>query len=480
MSEESRMSIKSLFDEMDHDFDKPAELSEVEKLERQKVSKTTAPPKKIDLALAIAEDCNKNNNLLVVGEALYMYNGRFYSYFSTNVAQRFILQNYRKDVSKERTVTTLKNVVTLIRLDNNKVLEEFPANSNIIVFENGTLEVDTGSFRDNSPDDLANSALGINYDSDQWEMPHTKRFLETIACGDDELYERMLQVIGYILSNDIKAKAFFYLEGVGDTGKSRFCDLIASFFPLHGANKVARIALQDVGGKFALSNLVNTKLNISEDLPASPLSPKTVSRIKMISDANRLEAEAKYVQAFSFRPICKLLFASNYPLRLKEYDEAFVNRVVYVPFINAIPKEKQDKNILDKMQKELSALFNWAFVAYKRLVASGYTWAGSDRFKPGIEIANSGISTDKERILNQFVSACCELAEGAIISTEDLKYAYDNYCQEYNHIPIQGDRFSRELSAVLPDTIMRVKIGNKQRGYKGIRLKNTYKPDSVE
>ena len=303
-------------------------------------------------------------------------------------------------------------------------------------------------------------------------MPYTKRFLKTIADGDDDLYERLLQVIGYILSNDIRAKSFFYLEGVGDAGKSRFCDLIASFFPVSGSNKVARIALQDLGGKFALSNLVNAKLNISEDLPDAPLSPQTVSRIKMISDGDRLEAEAKYTQAFTFRPLCKLLFASNHPLRLKEYDAAFVNRVVYIPFTHPIPKEEQDPYILEKMRKELPALFNRAFAAYKRLVANQYVWAGSDYFKPEIATTNSSISVDKEYVLRQFIESCCILDDNSTTATSELQATYNLFCSKNSYSPVQGDRFSRELFAVLPDNILRVKIGNQRRGFKGIRLKS--------
>ncbi len=435
------------------------------------VKKPSDDVDKIDRALAIAEDFSKREKLIIVGGAIYCYNGKFFSLLSEDVAQRLIFKNYRSEISRASPVSILKNVATLLKFCTNKVFDEFPANSHLIVFENGTLEVSAGRFRDNSPGDLSSSALGIKYDSDRWKMPHTKRFLETIADGDNELYELMLQVIGYILSNDIKAKAFFYLEGIGDAGKSRFCDLIASFFPISGANKVARIALQDLGGKFSLGNLVNAKLNISEDLPDNPLSPTTVSRIKMISDSNRLEAEAKYVQAFSFKPLCKLLFASNHPLRLKEYDAAFVNRVVYIPFMNAVPKEKQDKYILEKMQEELPALFNRAFAAYKRLVENGYMWAGSDRFKPEISIVNSGISVDKEQVLKRFVGACCEFDANAVVPTEELKYAYDKYCHQDNHLPIAGYRFSRELSAILPDTVKRIKIGNQRRGYQGIKIK---------
>lgn len=243
-------------------------------------------------------------------------------------------------------------------------------------------------------------------------------------------------------------------------GKVVFCDLVASFFPVNGANKVSRIALQDLDGKFALGNLVNAKLNISEDLPDKPLSVTTVSKIKMLSDGNRQEAEAKYVQKFSFRPTCKFLFASNHPLRLKEYDKAFINRVVYIPFLNAIPKHKQDKNILEKMQSELPALFNHAFEAYMRLVTNGYSWAGAEKFKPRIEIANTGIVINKLGELRKFVEECCSFQEGYITATSELREAYFEFCQQHNYSPILGDRFSRELMEVLPGSVTRVKIGN--------------------
>lgn len=425
-----------------------------------------------DRALQIAEDFADRTNIILVDGVLYRYNGVFYSLFPDNDIQKMLLEKYRTEMGKSNTTSMLRNTTSLLRFCVKRECSEFPENQHLIVFENGTLEVRTGFFRPNSPADLVNSALGISYDPDCKKMPYTKRFLKTIADGDDDLYERLLQVIGYILSNDIRAKSFFYLEGVGDAGKSRFCDLIASFFPVSGSNKVARIALQDLGGKFALSNLVNAKLNISEDLPDAPLSPQTVSRIKMISDGDRLEAEAKYTQAFTFRPLCKLLFASNHPLRLKEYDAAFVNRVVYIPFTHPIPKEEQDPYILEKMRKELPALFNRAFAAYKRLVANQYVWAGSDYFKPEIATTNSSISVDKEYVLRQFIESCCILDDNSTTATSELQAAYNLFCSKNSYSPVQGDRFSRELFAVLPDNILRVKIGNQRRGFKGIRLKS--------
>ena len=124
------------------------------------------------------------------------------------------------------------------------------------------------------------------------------------------------------------------------------------------------------------------------------------------------------------------------------------------------------------MQTELPALFNHAFEAYRRLVSSGYTWAGADRFQPEIFTASAAIAIDKETVLRRFVDSCCEFEEGAVTATSELQSAYQQFCEVHRYSPIKGDRFSRELFSVLPDTVIRVKIGNQQRGFKGIQLKN--------
>ena len=76
-----------------------------------------------------------------------------------------------------------------------------------------------------------------------------------------------------------------------------------------------------------------------------------------------------------------------------EENKAFVNRVVKIPFDHAIPKEKQDKNLLNKMSPELPALFNHALQAYQRLVENNYNWAGN--FPNDILVVNSGMSFNK-------------------------------------------------------------------------------------
>lgn len=111
--------------------------------------------------LAMAEDFCIQEKLLLVGDEIYIYNGVFYERLSEKEKKRRIFKRYRKEISRTNPSHTINSVAEILKYCIDKSLDEFPENSNLIVFLNGTLEVSTGHFRANSKKDFANSALGI-------------------------------------------------------------------------------------------------------------------------------------------------------------------------------------------------------------------------------------------------------------------------------------------------------------------------------
>ena len=445
------------------------------------------PPKKpaerdADRAYAIALDFLNHEIIAVVGKSLHRYNGVVYERLAVDEAEALLFNAYHRQLNVPNKLSIVKNAASYLKFMVKQKLDEFPFNSDIIVFPNGTLEINKGDFRKNSPNDLACFALAIDYDPNQWDMQRTERYLRTLSNRDNELYERMLQTIGYILTPDIDAKAFFYLQGPPHSGKSRFYDLISMFFP---AVNIDILPIQNFGDRFALGGLVNKKLVIADDLPGTVIPPVAVSRVKTITGSSRIDGEEKYKTRGPIKHQCKVMFTSNWPARLKEDDEAFRERMVYIPCDNVLPKEKwiPAHVLLQQMKPELPALFNHAFEAYKRLRKSNYTWAGSDRFIPEIVITSEGVSPDRAQVINWFTIECCEFNEEVQVSVEDLQRAYVDYCHKHSYQPVAGDRFSREFLAVVgseyPGKVERIKISNQQRGYRGIRLRMVKEDDKA-
>ncbi len=212
-----------------------------------------------------------------------MYNGETYESITENSVSRLICHNYEKELKSFSNIMALtRNIYSVIKMYAEE-LDEFPGNSNLIVFTNCTLEIDTMRFRANSPKDYAIHALAINYDSDKKKMPVINHFLNTVTGADDVLYLRILQMIGYLLSGDNKGKCFFYLMGQRDCGKSVLCALLSLFYPTKGANKISRVALGKLADKFSLGNIMQSTINICDDIPSSPLSRNSISTLKMLT-----------------------------------------------------------------------------------------------------------------------------------------------------------------------------------------------------
>lgn len=62
------------------------------------------------------------------------------------------------------------------------------------------------------------------------------------------------------------------------------------------------------------------------------MKPSAVSLLKMLTGGDTVEIEQKYMAKFNYRNRAKLLFASNFPIEMYENDDAFGQRMVYLPF----------------------------------------------------------------------------------------------------------------------------------------------------
>lgn len=60
--------------------------------------------------------------------------------------------------------------------------------------------------------------------------PRFEQYLQEISGGNECLIARFWEAIGYALVPDNRAKRFFLLQKMGDTGKSVLGSLLGSFF----------------------------------------------------------------------------------------------------------------------------------------------------------------------------------------------------------------------------------------------------------
>ena len=284
---------------------------------------------------------------------------------------------------------------------------------------------------------------------------YTREFFSRISGKDETLVARIYEMIACILVPDPSVKKFFLLEGLPDTGKSVLGNFIKSFFP---AENVASLDLARLGDKYSSSMLPGAYLNVSMDLPNSTISVKSIAMLKMLTGDDDITVEPKFQNAYSYRNRCRFLFASNHHIRLAEEDQAFINRLVLIPFKYTIPPEAQDPNLLEKLKAERSVVANVAIRNYyPDLKRRNFKFSGQGeaRFNPVVYYPDRYVNSQK-RIIQEFADNCCHITGNSDdwTYTSEIYRSYMDFCKKKNLEATSDIRqFSRWLKELLGNQV---------------------------
>lgn len=337
-----------------------------------------------------------------------------------------------------------------------------------LYFLNGVLEISQGVFRPIGPQDFFTSYIAVTYPINEMPTcPIFDSFLTFVSGGNPVIAETIWEMLGYLLVPGNEAKAFFILQGVGNSGKSVLGNLISELF---NQEAVSHLDIFRLGGRFDTSALRRVRINISMDLPSGRLNRQAISSIRSITGDDGVPLEPKFKDVEFGKISCKLLFGSNHRISLAEIDEAFLNRLVVIPFQYAVPKEHQDKGLLQKLRGEKSAIVVRALGAYQELAARNF------QFLLGAGEAGQDFCayTESEDVIADFLAQCCIFEQNAITPTSTLYHRFCQFCA-VNHLPNfdNSNTFSRVLNKHCGGRIYRKKArvgGESSNCYHGIRL----------
>ena len=288
-------------------------------------------------------------------------------------------------------------------------------------------------------------------------------FFEQASGGDKEIERLIWTTLGVMLSTEAKFKAFFYLFGPPDTGKSLFGTLVTR---LIGAENCANILLNEVDAKYHGAELRGKLANISLDQPSVVI--RNIGVFKQLtsggSDVVTVEKKFGPVERLESRFI-KFLFAGNHLPRLRENDDAFWTRMVLVPFENKVEKEDRDPDLLEKLLDRSDYIILRALKHDKAFLDNNMRFPACRRSE---ELKNGYIPVSPNEKVRMFVDECCELVPDAQAMTQELYACYCGFCQSNGYSAETIKAFSTILKREVPlDTFRQ----NSQRGYRGIRIK---------
>lgn len=414
---------------------------------------TTAPPENI-----IADEILRDHRLI------YIHAVGFYEYIS-GYWQRLTdthVSSYADSAYGE--FSTANRISAITKLLKTRALSDVTFNAQPVWnFINGTLELETGVFRDHNPNDYCSFQADYPYNPDA-SYQAWSRFIDDVTAGDPIKAEILQFIPGYVLMPHCKYEKIFCLTGSGGNGKSKYLDILRKLFGESNVSNVKPLGLIKDFQRIALKDsLLNIAGEIKSDLSG------VEEAMKEIASGETISACYKGEQYVSFTPRAKLIFAMNSQLKSGDTSDGLTRRLVIVDFLVSFvdfpdsnnPYERlKDVDIADKLLAELQngGIFNWVYQGYKLLSTVGYFTE----------------TNDQEELLTEFKRASnpvlqfweeTDLREKSEFNNDEAYRSYLQWCADNGERSTSSIAFHREFKAVSKHDYEPFR-SNKARGYR--------------
>lgn len=400
----------------------------------------------------------KKYNLLNIESYLHYYNkGVYYDRARKRLLNEKIitlLGDSWKESYKDETISYIQDR-TYTEAD------KLPKNVGIVNVKNGMFDIENNELLSHSPDYKSLAQLDVKYDPKAKSKRLDKFVREVFPL---ETLNLVWEHAGYMLLPHLELKSFIVFTGGGNNGKSVWSNILQSVL---GRDNYANQSIQELSAsRNSRAELFGKLANIYADLPAEAI--KETGTIKMLTGGDEITAERKYKDPFTFKNTAKLIFSANTLPPVKDFNEAFFDRVHIVDCPNRFEGKDADPHLLDKLTTEnaKSAWLNKAIEGAKRLLKNG----GFSIPQMVIDdVQQYRYSSDS---VSEFINSEVIFNDDSYETKETLYTAYTNWCKSSGRYPVSKTKFTRRAKGK-PNCLREYKPsvkGTQVRAWKGIKL----------
>jgi len=239
----------------------------------------------------------------------------------------------------KRTISWLEPKLNNVKADEviyhltNKVeIKEKTESRYLIPVQNGVFNLKTKTLEPFSADYVFTSKISTPYIEnptnpilDGWDI---ESWLNSISCGDSEIYNLLWQVMNDSLNGNYSRKKSIFLIGNGNNGKGTFQELLTS---LIGSQNIATLKVNEFDQRFRLSILEGKTAVIGDDVPANVYIDDS-SNFNSVVTGDRVAVEFKNKPIYNTVFRCSVIQSTNGMPKFKNKTNGTIRRIVIVPF----------------------------------------------------------------------------------------------------------------------------------------------------
>lgn len=342
---------------------------------------------------------------------------------------------------------------------------DLPIVEDRIDFHNGTFYAKKGEFTDEK--EFAINRLPVDYNENASSPNRWFRYITELLYPED--IPVLQEYMGYMMTSSTRAQKMMMIIGKGGEGKSVLGEVLSRML---GRNMNIGSFAKLASNRFATADLVLKLGFLDDDMTTEAL--KDTSKLKTLVTLKTLtDVERKGEQSTQEKLYAKLLGLGNIVLvSLYDKSEGFFRRQLIIKTRPRDPDRVDDRNLPEELETELEGIVMWALDGLIRLIENDYTFTESSRIVDNLEEAKR----ESNNVIDFLESeGYISFEENASVSTDNLYYVYEIWCEENAHKPITKNSFQHYLAENADDMNIRKskhitgKENRPVRGYRGIR-----------
>lgn len=246
--------------------------------------------------------------------------------------------------------------------------EKLDAHPHLINLKNGIYNLDSDQFMPHDSALFLTSQLPFNYTPGatcpMWDLYTLTTFTDvTGSYTDVELVAFIQEAIGYSLTTDISHQIMFWCIGEGENGKGVLFHVLtklggasATYVDLNILKKEKYQLAGLLGKRIVMCSEANTHDNMVED-----------GIIKSLVAGDPVPVRQIRREPFILYPQAKLWWSFNRLPTITDTSHGFWRRMRPIPFNKIFDDGARIIDLKERLDMELSGIFNWCLVGLRRL-----------------------------------------------------------------------------------------------------------------
>jgi len=338
----------------------------------------------------------------------------------------------------------------------------------LIGFKNGVFSLKTNCLEQFHPDQRITNKLDLEIDPQITECPAIDKFFE--GCVGKEYKSVLYDLFSYCLFKRYPYAKLFFIYGPASTGKSKLLELLEKFL---GSENYCSVEPQDIQkDPHATAQMQYKMANIVSDINYDALD--NINQVKKITGEDTVKIRSMYKNPYNGKLFAKQIFSTNQLPNVKEKTRAWYRRVYTIECSNIIPKENQDRFLMEKLttSSELKGLANKCLMNLKELKKHNFTFS--------YDIDENEMAKVYEQLSNpilMFIEQSCVKERSKFVFQWEFKERFKNWLQINHFPPVSNPQINEYMNESFTNSNRDSFNGDKKyRVWVGLDWKSSHNP----